>query len=73
MMMNKIIVGGIVTLLISVLLAIGGWNLKAVADMPNEYIKKKEVQIFMEKNEKDHCRIEDKLDKIYDHLLEKDK
>ena len=64
--MNKIILYGIATVITGVILAATTWNFASVADMPKRYVTK-------EDNSKEHVRIENKLDKIYDHLIRKDK
>lgn len=61
--MKKIMIVGLVTVVAGLLLAATTWNFSAVASMPEEYMKKDEAV-------EQHQRIEDKLDKIYDHLLE---
>lgn len=60
--MNKIVLGGIVTVAATMIVAATAWNFSAVAEMPEKYMNKDEAQ-------EQHKRIEDKLDKIYDHLL----
>jgi hypothetical protein len=60
--MNKIVLGGIVTVVTGLIIVATAWNFSAVAEMPEKYMNKDEAQ-------EQHKRIEDKLDKIYDHLL----
>jgi hypothetical protein len=67
--MNKIIIGAIVTILVGLVLTATGWNFKATADMPEKYVQKEDLQIFIEHNDKEHDNIQKKLDKIYDLLI----
>ena len=69
--MNKIILGGVVTLVVAGILAITGWNFKVTAEVSEKYVKKTEQQIFIERNDEEHQQISKKLDKIYDHLIKK--
>jgi hypothetical protein len=62
--MNKIVLGGIVTVAATMIVAATAWNFSAVAEMPEKYMNKDEAV-------EQHQRIEDKLDKIYDHLLKR--
>jgi len=61
---KKIIAVGIVTVVVGLVLAATTWNFSAVASMPEEYMKKSEAV-------EQHQRIEKKLDKIYDYLIER--
>jgi len=60
--MNKIVLGGIVSVVASLIIAATAWNFSAVASMPEEYVKKTP-------HAEQHQRIENKLDKIIDYLL----
>jgi hypothetical protein len=60
--MNKIIVGGIVTILVGCILAATAWNFSAVASMPRQYETKEEHQ-------EDVDKIDKKLDIIIRHLI----
>lgn len=60
--MNKIIVGGIVTVLTGLVLAATAWNFSAVASMPDKY----ETQ---EDHSRDIDKIDKKLDLIIKHLI----
>ena len=60
--MNRIILGGIVTVIAGLILAATAWNFSAVASMPEEYVKRAP-------HTEQHQRIENKLDKIYEILM----
>ena len=62
--MNKILIGGIVTVAVGLLLAATTWNFAAVAEMPEKYMPRHDAY-------EQHQRIDKKLDKIYDLILEK--
>jgi len=72
MKMNKIIIGGIVTLIIACVLAATGWNFKATAEMTEKFLLKSDHEIFVKRNDRSLETINNKLDKIYDHLIEED-
>ena len=48
-----------------------GWNFKATAEMPEKYVNKEEQRIFIDRNDDEHKRISEKLDRIIDHLLQR--
>ena len=65
MTMNKIIIGGIITVVVGIVLAATGWNFKATAEMPEKFVLK------IDHND-DMDRIDKKLDIIIRHLLKGD-
>ena len=69
-MLKKILIGAGVTIGAGLIIAATGWNFLATADMPGRFVSKSDFLIFAECNEKDHDRINDKLDKIYDLLMQ---
>ena len=68
--LKKILIGGAVTITAGLVIAATGWNFITTADMPGKYVEKSDFLIFRECNERDHNRIKDKLDKIYDLLIQ---
>jgi hypothetical protein len=71
--MNKIIIGAVVTIVVGVVIAATGWNFQATAEMSEKFVHKQDLRIFIERNDKEHQRIIEKLDKIYDHLIEENR
>ena len=69
-MLKKIAIGGIVTIGAGLIIAATGWNFLATANMSEKFVSKSDFISFAECNEKDHDRINDKLDKIYDLLVQ---
>jgi uncharacterized membrane protein YgaE (UPF0421/DUF939 family) len=79
--MNKIVAGGVVTVMVGLFLAATGWNFAATADIPKTYETKENVQRIANET-KDHVkrvadaiekrqeRLEDKMDKLIDHLID---
>jgi hypothetical protein len=68
--MNKIVAGGVVTVVAGIILAATGWNFAATADIPKTYETKENVQRIADAIEKRQERLEDKVDKLIDHLIE---
>jgi hypothetical protein len=64
--MNKIIIGGLVMVAATMIVAATAWNFSAVAEMPEKYVTK-------EDNTREHTKIENKLDRILDHLIGRDR
>jgi hypothetical protein len=61
--MNKsVCVGAVVTLVIAMVVGFGGWMFNAVADMPEEYVKKQDYR-------EDMRDVNKKLDKLIEHLI----
>ena len=69
-MFKKILIGAGVTIGASLIIAATGWNFLVTANMSDKFVQKSDFKIFSECNEKDHDRIKDKLDKIYDLLMQ---
>jgi hypothetical protein len=61
--MNKIILGGIVTIVAGAILTATIWNFSAVAEMPEKYVT-------IEDNREEHKSINDKLDYLIRVLIE---
>ena len=60
---NKIIVSAIVGLFVALIIAATGWNFKVTAEIPAKYVDKEQYRCDQE-------RMESKIDKIYDLLLD---
>jgi uncharacterized protein YqhQ len=60
--MNKILLGGIVSVVASLIIAATAWNFSAVASVPDKYETK-------EKHQSDIDKIDRKLDLIIRHLI----
>ena len=69
-MLKKILIGASVTIGAGLVIAATGWNFLATANMSGRFVEKSDFLIFAECNEKDHDRIKDKLDKIYNLLMQ---
>ena len=73
-MLKKILIGASVTIGAGLVIAATGWNFLATANMGEKFVLKSDFDrtftAFAECNEKDHDRIKDKLDKIYDILID---
>ena len=69
-MVKKILIGASITIGAGLVIVATGWNFLATADMPKKFISKSDFAIFADCNEKDHDRINDKLDKIYGILIQ---
>jgi hypothetical protein len=67
------IIGAAITVLTSLIIALTGWIYSAVASMPKEYVAKEDYVRGLTSNEKDHERILQKMDKIYELLLRKER
>jgi Tfp pilus assembly protein PilO len=78
--MNKIVAGGVITVVVGMFLAATGWNFAATADIPKVYETKENVQQIAKETkqriervadaiEKRQERLEDKVDKLIDHLI----
>ena len=61
MLIRNIIVGALATLALAMI----GWNFSAVAEMPEKYVLKQD-------NTREHQEINDKLDMLIEHLINKD-
>jgi hypothetical protein len=66
---NKTLWGGAITVMIALFLGATGWLFNAVADLPEEYVKKEDHKFYIEQNREDHKRIEQKIDLVLKHLL----
>ena len=69
-MIKKILIGAVVTIGTGLIIIATGWNFLATANMSEKFISKSDFVIFADCNEKDHDRINDKLDKIYEILMQ---
>jgi len=72
--LKKILIGAGVTIGAGLIIAATGWNFLATANMSDKFVSKTDFNLtfkgFSECNEKDHDRIKNKLDKIYDLLMQ---
>ena len=68
-MLKKILIGAGVTIGAGLIIAATGWNFLATANMSDKFVQKSDFLMFAECNERDHDRIKNKLDKIYDLLM----
>ena len=66
----KIVIGGVVTVVAALIIAATGWNFKATAEMPENYVNKNEQRIFIERNDKEHGKIQETLDNILEHIID---
>jgi len=55
--MSEIVFKLLIGLLISISLAVSGWTLNAVANMPKEYVMKDEFKELRSENREDHKEI----------------
>ena len=69
-MIKKILIGAVVTIGAGLVIVATGWNFLATANMSEKFISKSDFATFAGCNENDHDRINDKLDKIYDILMQ---
>jgi hypothetical protein len=67
--MKKVIIGAAVTVAAGVFLAATGWLFASVADLPEEYVMKRDHDLIEQQNKEDHKRIERKIDLIIEHLI----
>jgi len=58
-----------ITIGAGLIIAATGWNFMATADIPSRFVGKIDFREFAQCNERDHERINDKLDKIFDTLM----
>lgn len=68
--MNKTLLYGITTIIAGIVVAATLWNFSAVAEIPSKYHSKEDHQIFINQNEQDHRDIKERLNNIYDILIE---
>ena len=68
--LKQIIIGILILLTATTILGATGWNFSQVAKMPETYIKKSDVQAFMDRNREDHIDIEKKLDRLLELILQ---
>jgi len=68
--LKKILIGAIITVGAGLIIAATGWNFLATANMSEKFVQKTDFIAFAECNERNHNRTQDKLDKIYNMLLE---
>ena len=69
MNLNKMIIGAAV----AAFMAISGWVLVAVADIPKEYVPKADFHRYQEENREDHKEISEKLDHIIETIYQLNK
>ena len=67
---KKILIGASITIGAGLVMAATGWNFLATANMSDKFIQKSDFATFADCNERDHDRINDKLDKIYEILMQ---
>ena len=65
-MLKKILIGAGTGLIMMAT----GWNFLVTANMPDKFVQKSDFIKFTECNERDHERINDKLDRIYETLMD---
>ena len=66
---KQYIIGVLIILTTTTVLGATGWNFTKVAQIPDLYMKKSEIQHFMKINREDHIIIEQKLDRLLELLL----
>lgn len=62
--------GGLITLIVMLSVGAVGWNFNEITDIPKTYVTKDDMRVFVERNDKEHQCISNKLDKIIDYLIE---
>ena len=67
--LKQIIIGILILLTATTILGATGWNFSQVSKIPETYIKKSDVQAFMDRNREDHIDIEKKLDRLLELIL----
>ena len=67
--LKQIIIGIVIILTAGTILAATGWNFTQVVKIPETYMKKSDVQAFMNRNREDHIAIEQKLDRLLGLLM----
>jgi len=67
---KKILMGIGITIGAGLITAGISWNFLATANMSNKFVQKSDFIKFTECNERDHERINDKLDRIYETLMD---
>ena len=68
--LKQIIIGILILLTATTILGATGWNFSQVSKIPETYIKKSDVQAFMDRNREDHIDIEKKLDRLLELILQ---
>lgn len=51
-------------------LALSGWAMTTIANIPKEYTPKEEVQQLRKENREDHKELERKIDRLIDYIIE---
>ena len=69
-MIKKILIGASITIGAGLVMAATGWNFLATANMSDKFIQKSDFVSFADCNERNHDRINNKLDKIYEILMQ---
>ena len=69
-MIKKILIGAGATIGAGLIMTATGWNFLVTANMPDKFVQKSDFIKFTECNERDHERINDKLDRIYETLMD---
>ena len=69
-MLKKILIGAGITVGAGLIIAATGWNFLATANMSDKFVQKTDFIAFSDCNERNHNSTQDKLDKIYNMLLE---
>ena len=74
-MIKKILIGAGATIGAGLIMTATGWNFLVTANMPDKFVTKQDfnlaIKTLSECNERNHDRINDKLDRIYDILVER--
>jgi hypothetical protein len=68
--LKQIIVGIIILVTATTILAATGWNFSQVSKMPEKYVLKDSMHNLMKENRDDHIRITEELYHIRDLLIE---
>lgn len=69
MKFNKYLLTGIITFVIMIAVAASGWNFSKVAELPEKYATKTELDRAIEKQDKKMDKMDKKLDTIIEHLI----
>jgi hypothetical protein len=68
--LKQIIVGIIILLTATTIVAATGWNFSQVSKIPEKYVLKESMHNMMKENREDHIRITQELHNIRDLLIE---
>ena len=68
--LRQILIGVLILMTAGAVMGATGWNFTQVSKIPDNYMKKVDIQHFMERNREDHIAIEHKLDRLLELIME---